>query len=624
MNLLLAGVCVLFTSSVWATESIIVDVEPGLVRGAGFGELTPARHDLQIRLQAPSGYMFYNNVTAFDMTGMTIWDLDAPSSTTRVFTAYGAQEDEMGWISVTGTVFDSSNPMGWMTTPPFGVPVSNVRWPCAACPWENGMPVNPENCAAGYTCDITREGEVGVPVPCAVSTSVKIHHGLPGTLTIMGGSGGLEILKPDLTPFTSTYLASGGVHEVPLVLRADASFAGETTLTARFLQDGADLDSQDVLKVKPVQVQVAIKYPHGDPSVSATNWSDGSTDEANWSNEKTFSDAQPITGISICVVSCEATVQTNPPVAYCADALRWTIDDVGPIRAEWTNHVEGDPHTGKGLMTTAVFATSTGLPEDNSAFGSKTVTLTVEGLPGAGGTTTVEVFYPRGASNHSGGQPDSPNWFHYWMQARPNPDVVYVNQPIFGRVPGMTAWSYHVQPDKTRIEIGSSFPHAGRPYGVGEFTSGIDNLISAVIHEEKHVEQIADADALMPATSGGDSFRYGWSWNQTPHNHWNKGADAEWGVASVDDDANTTIDDAAPIPAFEPGNGDDVSLDHPSWVWWPNAWPVPPPFPLNPGLHPLEVQAIRHADDAMDEHDFWEHDWADPGKQHKTNLQWDD
>ena len=45
----------------------------------------------------------------------------------------------------------------------------------------------------------------------------------------------------------------------------------------------------------------------------------------------------------------------------------------------------------------------------------------------------------------------------------------------------------------------------------------------------------------------------------------------------MDDDGNLVIDDAAPIPPFEPGNGDDVSLDHPLFPHWPIAWPLPNP-----------------------------------------------
>jgi len=150
-------------------------------------------------------------------------------------------------------------------------------------------------------------------------------------------------------------------------------------------------------------------------------------------------------------------------------------------------------------------------------------------------------------------------------------------------------------------------------------------LICTVIHEEKHVAQIAAADALMPASSGGDSFRYGWSWNQGTHNHWNKGADGQWGAATVDDDGNSIVDDAKPIPSFEPGNGDDSSLNmvySNGYNNWPSSWTLPTPFPGT--LSPIETEAVRHSDVTMNEHDYANRDWADPGKQHKTINKWDD
>ena len=128
----------------------------------------------------------------------------------------------------------------------------------------------------------------------------------------------------------------------------------------------------------------------------------------------------------------------------------------------------------------------------------------------------------------------------------------------------------------------------------------------------------------MLLTNANDSFRYGWSWNQTTHNHWAKGADGQWGVAGRDDANNGVVDDARPVPPFEPGKGDDVSLDHPNWPDWPNAWPLPAPYPDNPGLDPIEVEALRAADAAVNENDYARYDWSYPGKNHKHLNSWND
>jgi hypothetical protein len=189
----------------------------------------------------------------------------------------------------------------------------------------------------------------------------------------------------------------------------------------------------------------------------------------------------------------------------------------------------------------------------------------------------------------------------------------------------MTEWSYTEEPDKDDIVIGTGHPTKGRAYDVGEEFSGIDCYIGAVIHEEKHVDQIARADQLVPAATG-TTFRYGYSWNQAAHNHWDKGPDGQWGDSGTDDDNNDTIDDAKPTPNakapyFEPGNGDDGDIDNPAYRHWPNAWALPDP--LN-GLHQIEAEAVNASDNGLDENDYAESDWGNPGKQHATVDTWDD
>jgi len=304
-------------------------------------------------------------------------------------------------------------------------------------------------------------------------------------------------------------------------------------------------------------------------------------------------------------------------------------DPMGPYLTElsWDHSYPDDltagcPAYDSGSTLWVATATFTRLPQNNSDFGEKTASFTV--FKPTGGIlfepkeVKYEVFFPRGASNNPGGS--VPNWYYYWSQVYSATDMHYVAAANFGRVLAMTNWSYTVAQDKDRIEIGSGHPAAGSQYTVGEYFSGIDCFVASVIHEEKHVYQISSADTLLP-TSGSDSFRYGWSWNQATHNHWTKGPDGQWGVAGVDDDNNGTTDDAKTTPPFEPGNGDDVSLDHPIFAWWPNSWPLPNP---NNAPHPIESEAVNSADAAVNEDDYADDDWGNPGKQHKTYEKWDD
>jgi len=65
------------------------------------------------------------------------------------------------------------------------------------------------------------------------------------------------------------------------------------------------------------------------------------------------------------------------------------------------------------------------MPPNYNDFGPKTITLTVEGLPNCQDTQLVEVFYPGTATNHPGGNPTFPNWFHYYQQNEGGTDYTY-------------------------------------------------------------------------------------------------------------------------------------------------------------------------------------------------------
>jgi hypothetical protein len=139
-------------------------------------------------------------------------------------------------------------------------------------------------------------------------------------------------------------------------------------------------------------LKVEIKKPAGDPAT-----------EPNADNERTYNGASP----GVVTVVCEAEDTPN------ADKLRWTIENVGEIQATWEPHVDGNVHIGKGSGPTATF---TGLPSQYNAFGSKTITLTMD-EPGITTTDTqeVEIFFARSASNHSFLNPsdpkqEGPNW----------------------------------------------------------------------------------------------------------------------------------------------------------------------------------------------------------------------
>lgn len=345
-------------------------------------------------------------------------------------------------------------------------------------------------------------------------------------------------------------------------------------------------------------------------------------------NEFTFDDATPgvLSIIPTVLVKPTGTAGlTGHDGVKFSDRCSFALPTIGDSTLGWGQGNEGGKsiEAADYLLASAEYTT---LPTENAAFGLKQAEFRCDGDGAVLPPAEFEVFFQREQSNHpetgpyAGPRPK--NWFYYWKQiADPSYSLDYQGlSPVghAGEVKGMSNWSYFVAPDKTTITVYDAAALDGRSYGVGEFYSGIDLFIGTITHEYKHVDQIARADALVPS---GGSFRHGWSWGFSVHNHWSKGPDGAWGSAGIDDDLNGSTDDAATIPPFEPGKGDDVSLDHPSNPLWPNVWPLPVP---NNGPHPLESEAINYSDLHNDEHQNARSDWGNPGKNHQTIDKFDD
>ena len=368
-----------------------------------------------------------------------------------------------------------------------------------------------------------------------------------------------------------------------------------------------DITITAVFKWDPV---IEMITPAGDPVNKAMQSGDGQ-------NEFTYSTASP----GILTMNLKARVTPSCVADLIKDQCRFTVHPIAGSTLVWDTANPGGKPTVSGdeLLATVRF---TGLPANNTAFGRKKAAIYFNASKKD--EENYEVFFPRDEANNPGGS--DPNWFYYWSQVYVNANVHYVAAAGTGQTPAMTAWNYNLAASKTRIEIGDGHPAKYASYGVGEVTSGIDRYIMTVIHEEKHVAQIAAADALLP-TSGADSFRFGWSWNQATHNHWAKGPDKQWGVAGTDDDGNGIVDDAAIAPPFEPGNGDDGCLNRiyaNGYNNWPSLWLLPGGIYGSPRISPIEGEAVKAADDAMNENDYAPQDWGDPGKNHKTVNKWDD
>lgn len=380
--------------------------------------------------------------------------------------------------------------------------------------------------------------------------------------------------------------------------------AGEYVVTARSTRFSS---LRDTCIVRIFEIELVT--PSGDPVSAPSDSGDGQ-------NEFTYSSDSP----GVLTMNLKARVTPSDAALEIADSCVFRVESIGDSVKAWNaaNPSGRAVSSGGSLIATVTY---TGLPKRNLNFGKKTASVMFKGI--VCDENNYEVFFPRDAANHPGEEASTPNWFYYWGQVSGERNIVYAGSAGWdkqGEIKGMTQWSYDSIPNKTLVYIYDEVVTEGRPYSIGEELSGIDMFMGTIIHEKKHIDQIARADSLL-VTHGNDTFRYGWSWNQPLHNHWSAGNDRGWGVAGIDDDGNGLVDDATVRPPFEPGLGDDVSLDHENYVWWPAEWPLPVP---NLCSHPIESEAVNATNNAMDEHDNATRDWADPGKQHGTLNDWED
>jgi hypothetical protein len=374
--------------------------------------------------------------------------------------------------------------------------------------------------------------------------------------------------------------------------------------------------------------------PAGDPVNSPVDAAGGAAASAtnaafipDGANEFTFSNES--TGKL--TITLKAKVKDLPSKSSAEQAqYLFDLDSIGESALTWKlGNEEGKPDINGDIITATAYYT--GLPKENGHFGLKKARVKKAGNQVA--EASFEVFFPRDASNHPEGQANSPNWFHYWRQVHPYADLEYggygMNEAF---TPGLYEWNWFIPKSKTKIILNTPNLNKweGSSYGVGVFTTGIDRFISLLLHEEKHVLQIAAADALLPqAGTASTPWRFGWSFNKNPHNHWSMGTDNKPGKAGVDDDGNGKVDDLVTFAPGElglwlsPQKGGDILLCDPQQTNWPKSWVKPQAFP-DKQITYIECDAIRYSDREHKEHDDARNDWANPGKNHQTIDKYDD
>ena len=212
--------------------------------------------------------------------------------------------------------------------------------------------------------------------------------------------------------------------------------------------------------------------PHGDPRRAPRISGDGQ-------NEYTFDKNSP----GNLVINFKASVTPPEAIKSIRDRVSFTVEPIRGSSFAWDGANPGGKATVSGGFMVAK-GTFTDLPPKIDDFGKKRVQLLLDGKEVE--KTDIEVFFPRDAKNHPAGQPNSPNWFYYYLQTvaklGPKPNIKY-----------STVHSSHFDPnaDEICIDDGSIKAYTP-PYGTNGTLYGIDTFAWCVTHETQHYKDWAD------------------------------------------------------------------------------------------------------------------------------------
>jgi len=153
-------------------------------------------------------------------------------------------------------------------------------------------------------------------------------------------------------------------------------------------------------KILVTVFKIDLVTPAGDPVASPVDSGDGQ-------NEFTYDNANP----GVLNVHLKASVLPSGVASQIASRCAFAVSDIATSTKSWApGSPNGTPSSSNDfLVAQAIF---TGLPVNNSAFGSKTASVTLDAVEMK--NNPYEVFFPKWGYNHGGGNPYEPNWFFYW------------------------------------------------------------------------------------------------------------------------------------------------------------------------------------------------------------------
>jgi hypothetical protein len=226
--------------------------------------------------------------------------------------------------------------------------------------------------------------------------------------------------------------------------------------------------------------KVEFVTPAGDPVSAPKDAGDGQ-------NEFTFSTANP----GVLTMNLKARVTPAAAAPIMAADCHFEVGAVGTSAMAWAAANPRGKAIGNGgfLTATVIF---TGLPDRNDAFGKKKAILLLNGRKLD--ENDYEVFFPKKATNHPGGQEGSPNWFYYWKEGGvcgiPS-DCIFDPQAEYG-------WTQPGMDNIVRIGIYAAEINTGpetytsRLAGFGSITTtgtgrGIKCVAETIQHEQHHL-----------------------------------------------------------------------------------------------------------------------------------------
>ena len=225
--------------------------------------------------------------------------------------------------------------------------------------------------------------------------------------------------------------------------------------------------------------QVTLLYPTGDPTSSP----------APASSEFTYGAER----IGVLTIGCQARLSPNSESVRRSFKIRFRLETL-PGMTVGQGVYDAATATFKGTITCR------GLPPRNSDFGLKTVRAEVVDTTGkvvAQASTRIEVFFPKYAYNHPGGQQPSENWYYYWSQIQvkdaqgktvdsvnpftntwaprePNSRDTGITKFMGGD--GTGSWISYIYPFASETSTGGAWNRA----------RGIDLFANTVRHEHRH------------------------------------------------------------------------------------------------------------------------------------------